>query len=165
MSGGFEERSEGCRQVIEMISNNPSNMANTKLRYMSGNMDTSVGQVSNIGFSSMGAGYGSGMAQHQRGNDTGGLSYQSSGNTLKASVEVTIEVPDVLVGPLMGRQGSVIKDLIQRSGGAKFKFSDKSESANRTLTISGNMDQAYSAYSLVNQRVEQLGNQPQSRGF
>jgi len=162
ISGSFDERSEGCRQVVQIIANDCSNMGNTKLRYMSGNMDTNVG---NIGFNSMGAGYGGVTAQHQRGNDTGGLSYQSSGSALKANVEVTIEVPDILVGPLMGKQGSIIKDFVQRSGGARFKFSDKSESADRTLTISGNMDQAYSAYNLVNQRVVQLGNLPQSQGF
>jgi len=123
--------------------------------------------VSNTGLDSMRGVYDNGMAQYQRENDTGGQSYRkSSRNTLKAKVEVTIEVPDVLVGPIMGKQGSIIKDFVQRSGGARFKFSDKSESANRTLTISGNMDQTHTAYDLVNERVEQLGSEPlHPRGF
>jgi len=80
-------------------------------------------------------------------------------NKLKAKVEVLVDVPDVLVGGVMGKQGSIIKDFVQRSGGAKFRFSDKTDDADRTLTITGDMDQAQMAYNLVCERVEQLKSQ------
>jgi len=84
--------------------------------------------------------------------------YQSTGK-LKAKVEVQVEVPNALVGGVMGKQGSIIKEFVQRSGGAKFSFSDKSEEADRTLTITGDMEQAQRAYALVSERVEQLKSQ------
>jgi len=132
-------------------------MANTKLRYMTGGMDTNV---------SMGGGYdGSFNSRPQQ--DTG-MSYQGGANKLKATVEIKVEIPNVMVGPILGKQGSIIKDFVHRSGGARFKFSDKTEKEeeNRTLTISGGLDQAYNAYSLVSERVEQLNNiQPNTQGF
>ena len=81
---------------------------------------------------------------------------------LKPNVEVTVEIPDVLVGGVMGKQGSVVKELSQKSG-ATFKFSEKGTEENnkRQLTIMGNMDQAYKAFNLVNERVGFLESQQQ----
>merc|ERR1712243_408916 len=98
-------------------------------------------------------------AQSQNGTSyqSGTHKLQGGTNKLPAKVEIQVEVPNVLVGPILGKGGSIIRDFNQRSGGARFKFSDKTDDENRTLTISGNLDQAYNAYSLVNERVEQLG--------
>jgi len=137
MSGSFQERANACRQIVEIVASDPSNMANMKLRYKEGDTRDHIGPGSHKEFSSAGAHY-----------------------RLKGKVEVRIDVPDELVGPIMGKQGAIIKDMVQRTGGARFKFSDKGESVNRTLLIIGKMDQAYIAHDLVNRRVGQLGDYP-----
>merc|ERR1712005_53805 len=59
-------------------------------------------------------------------------------STLPARVTIDIDVDEALVGPIMGKQGVIVKEMVQRSGGARFKFSDKTEEkeGKRTLTIS-----------------------------
>ena len=176
MSGSTEQRIEGCRLVIEKIASDASNMANTKLKYMNEGMDVSAVHGSGIGssfnnrqpdnmspFSVLSGNLMSGM---QGGNNFGGQSYQGSTSKLKTKVEVQMEVPDVLVGAILGKSGQIIRDMAMRSG-AKFKFSDKNEYAagttDRILTITGDMSQAETAYSLMNERVELAGNQLNTR--
>ena len=178
MSGSTEQLVEGCRQVIEKISGDASNMANTKLKYMSANMGVNHG--GNVGFNSMQQDNNDifsvlsgnpmaglrGASNMQGGNNFGGQSYQGSKSKLKTKVEVQMEVPDVLVGAILGKQGQVIREFAQRSG-ARFKFSDKNEYAagttDRILTITGDMNQAQTAHSLINERVEQAGSQLYNR--
>ena len=176
MSGSTEQRIEGCRLVIEKISSDASNMANTKLKYMSEGMGVSAHHDSGIGssfnirqpdnMSPFSVLSGSLMSGMQGGNNFGGQSYQGSASKLKTRVEVQMEVPDVLVGAILGKSGQIIRDMAMRSG-AKFKFSDKNEYAagttDRILTITGDMSQAETAYSLMNERVELAGNQLNTR--
>jgi len=189
MSGTVDQRKEACKQIIEKISSDASNMANTNLKYMDGGIGLNLG-LSSGGNSSMNMGRNSGLNPAMNsvqdigfgasfnirqqessnlfsGNHMGlgnmGLSNQSGGTKLKAKVEIQMEVPNVLVGPILGKGGDIIRDLVQRSG-ARFKFSDKDEYApgttDRILTISANdMGQAQTAYSLINERIEQVGRQ------
>jgi len=70
-----------------------------------------------------------------------------------------MEIPDDIVGAILGKQGQTIKEIIQASG-AKIKFSAKDEYApgttDRILTIRGNINQITSAYKLVDQKVAQV---------
>jgi len=171
MSGSMDERIEACRLIIEKISTDASNMANSILKYM----NTGIGMRSPMD-NGMGM-YGQqdrglnisqqrsvGM-NNSRQQDNSFSMMSDSPSNLKTKVEVKIEVPQVLVGPILGKQGQVIRDLAQRSG-ARFKFSDKDDYAegttDRILTITANtMKQAYTAYNLVNDRVDEIENQNQ----
>lgn len=183
MSGTMDQRKEACQQIIQKISSDASNMANTNLKYVDGGIALNLGLPTagnpmnpgrNLGRNSgQDIGVGPfGIRQQESynpfsGNQLGlgnmGLSNQSSGTKLKAKVEIQMEVPNVLVGPILGKGGDIIRDLVQRSG-ARFKFSDKDEYApgttDRILTISANdMGQAQTAFSLINERIEQVGSQ------
>jgi len=160
VSGNIDERSEACRQIIEKVACESSNMGNGKTRY-------NTSPANNDPYSS--GGYDSnGMLppfntrqpkplSTYRGNAmaSSSLSYQSS--KLLARVTVEVEIPNVFVGGVLGSKGSIVKDFVQRSGGAKFSFSEQTDDTDfRTLTITGDMDQTQVAYSLVNDRVDQL---------
>jgi len=138
MSGTKDQRTEACRQIIEKICSDASNMANTKLRYMNGGIGLNAAQETGVG-----------SVQQSRGTVF-----------LTTKVEVQMEVPEVLVGPIMGKQGQNIYGLSQRSG-ARFHFSEKNEYApgttDRILKITGDMNQAQLAYNLVNEKVQQFG--------
>ena len=80
------------------------------------------------------------------------------GYQLQINVTAAMDIPDEVVGGVMGRQGCVIKELAHRSGGARFKFSDvlNDNGEDRTLTISGSLGQITTACELVADRVEEL---------
>jgi len=187
ISGSFDERTEACRQVIEKIAGDATNMSNTNTKYTSMGTDMYTGHTVNTGMPSYQGGNNinsgmpsyqggnnvnsammrgnTGMSSYQGNNNMGSQSFQASPKKLKAKVHVEVKVPNTLVGAILGKQGSIIKDFVQRSGGARFKFEDKTEEEDRTLTITGDMDQTQSAYSLVNERVDQLQSQPSAQGF
>lgn len=172
-SDSLDDRVEAIRRILDVIAEDTSNMANTQLRY--GGSNPSSGPMSNV----------TSMLNKDNRMDGGSLERQlidsiaeklgvfkpgalnqggsvaSGERRLKPKVEVTVEIPDVLVGGVLGKQGSVVKELSLRSGGARFKFSEKGtqENNNRKLTIMGNMDQAYKGFNLVNERVEILENE------
>ena len=88
-------------------------------------------------------------------------SYQSS--KLVTRVQVEVDIPNIFVGGVLGSKGSIVKDFVQRSGGANFSFSEQTEDRDfRTLTITGDIDQTQVAYSLVQDRVDQLKREHQS---
>merc|ERR1711931_566245 len=68
-----------------------------------------------------------------------------------------MEVPNILVGSIVGKSGATVNELMRYTG-AKIKFSDKSEFApgttDRILSIRGDMKQTQTAYLLVNQKLE-----------
>lgn len=79
------------------------------------------------------------------------------GYQLKMNVSITMDIPDELVGGVMGRGGSVIKDFVSRSGGARFKISEQvHKGEDRILTIRGDMEQCQTAAELIADRVEEL---------
>lgn len=203
MSGNLEQRCAGCQQVIEKISEEPGNMANTKTKYLdmginvglsdnrmnsSGNHqlnlshDSRPGQQQRNSFSGIfgnmekrdlgnrlfsalsGANSLSGL-HSERGMGMGGGVPKKRSHKFKSNVEVKLEIPDIMVGTLMGKNGQSIKDFVHRSG-ARFSFSNKDEfvegTTDRTLTIKGNMDQVRIAYDLVHDKAEEFqphGNQ------
>jgi len=169
ISGDLDQMTEACKQIIEKVANETSNMANTKTKYASV-VETYSRPGVNAGYGG-GGGYDVGHMtpsfnnSHESRNQYPSQ-YQTVSTKLKAEVQVKVQVPNLMVGGILGKQGSIIKDMVQRSHGAKFKFEEKiDDDTDRTLTITGNMDQAQAAYSLVNERVEQLKSQPTSQGF
>jgi len=161
MSGSMEQRMEGCRHVIEKVSEEPSNMANSTLKYVNSGVNISA---------SLGSGLSSMFNNRQPENAYSALnnmssygmagitSQQSAISKLKTSVQIQMEIPDILVGAILGKQGQTISEFIQFSG-AKIQFSGKNEFApgttDRILTITGDMKQTQTAYFLVSQKAEQ----------
>jgi len=91
-----------------------------------------------------------------------------TGLELKSKAEVKLEVPKDMVGHLLGKAGSTIKEMIAKSHGARFDFEEKDRSDPspiRTLTITGNFDQVQSAYHIVHEKAEeyQPKQQPQQQ--
>lgn len=145
--GPKEQLKTACEKVIEKVSGDASNMANTRMKYESSPYMDSI----TTGYESVAG--------------VRGDSNTPSNSTLPARVTIDIDVDEALVGPIMGKQGIIVKEMVQRSGGARFKFSDKTEEnvGKRTLTISGDFNQASNGYLLLNERVAQIDLQPQRR--
>jgi len=78
---------------------------------------------------------------------------------LKTTVKVEIEVPEMLVGPILGVQGQTVSEFARFSG-ARIHFSPKDDfvegTTNRTIAITGDMNATKTAYFLVTQKIEQV---------
>jgi len=94
-----------------------------------------------------------GLAQGQSQNNTGSI------DGIKTTVQIQMEIPDVLVVPIVGLNGSNLREFIQFSG-AKIDFA-RSESgySHKLLTIQGDLNQTQIAYHLVNQKITQIRNE------
>lgn len=83
-------------------------------------------------------------------------------NSIKTVVSINMEIPDILVGAILGKQGKTVHEFIQFSG-AKIQFSGKNEFApgttDRILTIQGDVNQTQIAYFLINQKIVQAENE------
>mmetsp|Transcript_3253 Transcript_3253/g.7636 ORF Transcript_3253/g.7636 Transcript_3253/m.7636 type:complete len:351 (-) Transcript_3253:228-1280(-) len=80
-----------------------------------------------------------------------------AGGILAASTTLTLQVPDELVPTLLGKGGSVMKDMEERSG-ARIRVSQKGDfvpgTSNRLVTISaGTHHEAHNAYLMVAHRI------------
>lgn len=187
IKGTPEQRIEASRQVISKIATNTSNMANTGLKYPSRSReednnyrnerdrfqsdDRDRNHNTNIG-----GGLGVGNL-HALGNlaevaqQLVGLAGQtqqltsSALDNIKTKVQIQMEIPELLVGPIMGIQGSVLQDFVQFSG-AKIDFS-RSELglSHRTLTMHGDLNQTQIAYHLINQKITQIRNELTANGL
>jgi len=165
MSGSISERTEACSKIISKVAEYSSNMANTRLKYESGNVAANDGGY-NTGFEGTALTQGNqfsvlsgnAMAEYRANSYMDDIPNQTKKTKLKARVEVEIDVPNEMVGGILGAKGSIVRDFVQRSG-ARFDFSEKSEAPERILTIKGDIEQANIAYSLVCQRLEELGKQ------
>jgi len=191
MSAILDERLEACRRILEVIADDTTNSSNTQLRYPGGgggpNKIMSERTSSNsssidherasleqrliesiaekLGVSIPGVG---GRSKVQDGGTGGGGAGGKRGR-LQPKVEVNIEIPAACVGGILGKHGSIVKELSQRSGGAKFTFADKSGGGgvcvegSRKLTITGDMEQTYKGLNLVTERVELLEKEQQQQ--
>lgn len=83
-------------------------------------------------------------------------------NSIKTQVTIQMEIPDILVGAILGKQGKTVHEFIQFSG-AKIQFSAKNDFApgttDRILTIQGDVNQTQIAYFLINQKILQAENE------
>jgi len=169
MSGSMDQRVEACRLIIDKISTDASNMANTNLKYI--NAGVGAGPEVNMGRphqQERGLGLNGNFPVKNIGMDyanpiDNSFTMIPSRVNLKTKVEVKIEVPEAFVGPFMGKSGQFIREMAQQSG-TRLKFSDKDEFAegttDRILTITANtFKQAHTAYCLANERIEVVQNQ------
>jgi len=93
------------------------------------------------------------------GGSIGGIGTSGSlVNSIKTQVTIQMEIPDILVGAILGKQGKTVHEFIQFSG-AKIQFSAKNDFApgttDRILTIQGDVNQTQIAYFLINQKIVQ----------
>lgn len=83
-------------------------------------------------------------------------------SSIKTTVTIQMEIPDILVGAILGKQGKTVHEFIQFSG-AKIQFSSKNDFApgttDRILTIQGDLNQTQIAYFLINQKIMQAENE------
>jgi len=164
VSGNIDERTDACREIIKKVACEASNMNNGKTRYNTNPANSDP--YSSGGYDSNGMLPPFNTRQSKmsyRGNQMASSppSYQSS--KLVTRVQVEVDIPNIFVGGVLGSKGSIVKDFVQRSGGANFSFSEQTEDRDfRTLTITGDIDQTQVAYSLVQERVDQLKREHQS---
>lgn len=106
----------------------------------------------------------SGMGNNGPQFPSGGRGNNSSSiiNSIKTTVSIQMEIPDILVGAILGKQGKTVHEFIQFSG-AKIQFSGKTDFApgttDRILTIQGDLNQTQIAYFLINQKIMQAENE------
>jgi len=187
IKGTPEQRIAASRQVISKIATNTSNMANTGLKYPSRSREEDSNYRNERDRfqtddrdrnhnNNLGGGLGVGNL-HALGNlaevaqQLVGLAGQTQQLTsgaldnIKTKVQIQMEIPELLVGPIMGIQGSVLQDFVQFSG-AKIDFS-RSELglSHRTLTMHGDLNQTQIAYHLINQKITQIRNELTANGL
>jgi len=172
--GDLDERTAACQQIVEVIASDASNMANTILRYPQSGGGVNNPMYPNMERTGMSQemlekavmqklGLPGGFVDNMSGGNAGGAS-AFGGSTgeprLQSQVEVNVEIPATIVGGILGKHGAIVKEMSQRSGGAHFKFAEKpNENGLRSLKITGNMQQAYKAFNLVEERVAVLESQ------
>jgi len=78
---------------------------------------------------------------------------------IKTTVQIQMEIPEVLVVPIVGINGNTLREFIQFSG-AKIDFSRSDLGmSHKLLTIHGDLNQTQIAYHLVNQKITQIRNE------
>lgn len=180
ISGNTEQRIEAAGKIVSKIAADPDNMANTTLKYSRGSHDNRDNYGGNDGSANMfnqnndanishnplaalGLGgttsaSGLGVLAEVAQQLVGGLSQvnnSSSPNNIKTTVQIQMEIPEVLVGPIVGPTGSNLLDFMQFSG-AKIQFSPGNDFSHKKLTIHGDLNQTQIGYHLVNQKITQI---------
>jgi len=174
-----DQRYEACQRVVAMVARDASTMSNTQLKYPGGadaQLSNMLNSTSTMNKNSIGADRGGASEMKQlvesiveklSGAIQGGprpipSSAPPPSRRLRPKVEVTLDVPQVMVGGILGKQGNIISEMQQRSG-ARLTFTDSFRNeegiTNRKLSITGNMDQAYKAFQFVNKQVVGLENE------
>jgi len=104
------------------------------------------------------------------GNVTNGYdpTYYEPKSRFKTTHLIQMEIPNSIVGAIVGKQGQMINEFT-RASGAHINFSAKDEFApgttNRILTIKGGKNQIQNAYMLIDQKIAQVGYQFYSNGL
>jgi len=108
------------------------------------------------------------VAQQLVGLAQGGQSSQAGAGSIegiKTTVQIQMEIPELLVNPIMGIQGNTLREFIQFSG-AKIEFSRSDLSmSHKLLTIRGDLNETQIAYHLVNQKITQIRNEIVAAGL
>lgn len=197
ITGSVEQRLKACTQIIEKMSAEPDKMSNSNIKYgnsvnmnmgnghghplysnlpsdassylfggMPNGLRHSLGIAGNVGNSYAPQSYEPkgtiGMV-----NDYGHSNYEAK-SRVKSTFQAQMEIPDNMVGSIVGKQGQTINEF-SRSSGAKIQFSPKNDFAvgttDRILTITGGMYQVQNAYHLIDAKVAQVENEFESGGF
>jgi len=145
MSGTLEHMKDACVKILAAIGKDSTNVANTNINYNPTLVSSERGTSAAAG------------ADFSTGVNMSGGSTSAGACRFKTTVSIEMEVPNILVGSIVGKSGATVNELMRYTG-AKIKFSDKSEFApgttDRILSIRGDMKQTQTAYLLVNQKLE-----------
>jgi len=94
--------------------------------------------------------------------------YYEPKSRVKTTHLIQMEIPNSIVGAIVGKQGSTINEFT-RASGAHINFSPKDEfvagTTNRILTIRGGKNQIQNAYMLIDQKIAQVGYQFYANGL
>lgn len=111
--------------------------------------------LDNYGGSSWQDGYGSNRGDYMRPNSPGQYNASYTGSEGE-SKKVDVEVPEVIVGAILGPGGRSLNDIINRSG-ANVQISKKGSFApgtrNRVVTITGNPNAIAYAQVLIDRKI------------
>merc|ERR1712183_682024 len=188
IKGTPEQRIEASRQIISKIASDNGNMANTHLKYSStqhaeddyrndyrddrgrdryqsnGNMGGLDAGVSNSLGNPLGNQLGNlgnlaEVAQQLIGLANGQTQVSPATlDNIKTTVHIRMEIPELLVAPITGIQGSILQEFVQFSG-AQIDFSRSEYGVtHRLLTMRGDLNQTQIAYHLINQKITQIRN-------
>jgi len=186
VSGTTEQKVRAVDTIIEKISVEPNRMSNPNTKYLGGDYIPKYGGGD---FNSkFGGGFNFSNSLNQRAANLysapqdNGLRYSNTqDNTLRYSLQgsgnydtssnyepkskvkvahfTTMEIPNTMVGSIVGKSGVTINEF-SRTSGAQISFSGKDEFApgtqDRILTIKGNYKQIQSAYMMIDQKVAQV---------
>jgi len=177
VSGDGAARVAACKQIIEVMAAEPDKMSNNNLKYSQNMNNMMQGSQNNHGpvpaFNPQDAASYNNFANNlatamtnamssmgNRANNFGNGGPYVPKSGAKAKFQCEIEVPDKMVGTILGKGGQTIIEF-GRSSGARLQFSGKDEFApgtsNRILTITaGTMQQVQNAYALVDERLSQV---------
>lgn len=174
VSGNCQQRTAACKLVMETMAEAPDKISTTIMEYkdLSPPMYTAnnVNPVQNISsmYNSQAAPFYSNPLRNGAGavptpsiqdyrNDIGNLDYQPMSRA-KVTFQAQVEIPERLVGTILGKGGHTIMEF-GRNSGARLRFSNKDEFAegttDRILTISGGMSQVQKAYKFVDAKLSE----------
>jgi len=93
-------------------------------------------------------------------NGRNGNAAPAPAEDLISSTKITLTVPDALIGNILGKQGSTMREIMSLSG-AKITVSSRDDAktadgeiADRTVTITGSPTAAQTAHSFINQKLQ-----------
>jgi len=209
--GTLDQRFEAVKKIIDIIAEEPSNMANNVLKYgpdadmqgganlVGSNKMTGPNNSRNMGD----PGYGMGGASNNNYNNQpppaapsiaanfnqqqqqqqliaalmknltqgmAGPQQQPPGvnpgkhrrmNVLSYEIDMKLDVPNNMVGFIMGKKGQGVRDLFKQSNGAKFFFENSDAprfdfEGTRKLTVSGTIEQINQAFDLIHDKVDEF---------
>ena len=178
VAGSIEQRLKGCTQIIEILAAEPDKMCNNTIRYDTSSISNSMNRgnspynnlqsdASTYIYNALANGPRQSMGVAGMETNYGQSNYAQQSKA-KATFHGQMEIPDSMVGSILGKQGQMIREFTQLSG-ARIQFSAKDEFApgttDRILTMKGDIHQIQSAYILIDQKVAQLENDINSGTF
>jgi len=154
VSGDGPCRTGACKEIIEVMGAAPDKMSNNNLKYSTISNPIQLPQHTLPVYNQLQNDNYNFLLPSVPANSN----YQAkSGVQVKFQAEM--QIPDKLVGTILGRQGQTIIEY-SRNSGAKLQFSGKDEfvpdTTDRILTITGGMYQVQNAYMLVDEKLAQV---------
>lgn len=159
--GGLQGHSKGSHSLLSSIAQNPLSALQQSGMASHLGLGSGIGSMSGMGSQALASLTSLGGAACT-GGMTAGTSTGSLASSIKTQVTIQMEIPDILVGAILGKQGKTVHEFIQFSG-ARIQFSAKNDFApgttDRILTIQGDVNQTQIAYFLINQKIVQAENE------
>lgn len=139
MMGNFPPDNQSNPNILSALSQNP---------------------LSALGLNGLGGGLGNIGVIAQQLADLNQQKNNNIQNNIRTTVQIQMDIPEILVGHIMGVHGNSLQEFIQFSG-AKIQFAKNTEYSPgtndriRVLTIHGDLNQTQIGYYLINQKITQ----------